>query len=217
MANSPTLRGERETALADYVHTRVAGLQEGYRRRDGDVLAAMAKLRRGVSGTPGADPALWELTLAAMPEEITAREVMSRDERDGAPTVWERAAYDAITLHALHQQSRSDRMHRRGGATVGAATATLGVRSGSVEAVRARFHALGTAGDHDARLVHLRGVISQLRSHGIALDYGRLAVDLARLEDRKYADRVLLAWGRDYHRAPAATPKSIDTETGAPQ
>lgn len=206
MANSPTSRGDRETALADYVGTRVAHLQDRYRRRESEALAAMAKLRRGVSGTPGADPALWELTLGAMPEQITAREVMTRDERDGAPTVWERAAYDAITLYALHQQSRSDRMHRRGGASVGAATATLGVRNGAEQAVRARFHALGTAGDHDARLVHLRGMITQLRSHDIPLDYARLAIDLARLEDRKYAERVLLAWGRDFHRSPATTP-----------
>jgi CRISPR system Cascade subunit CasB len=65
MANAPTLRGERETVLAEYV--KVAKLQDRYRRRDSEALAAMAKLRRGVGGKPGADPALWELTLAGMP------------------------------------------------------------------------------------------------------------------------------------------------------
>jgi CRISPR system Cascade subunit CasB len=83
-----------------------------------------------------------------------------------------------------------------------AATAALGGRAGAQDAVRARFHALGTALDHDARLVHLRGLISQLRGFDISLDYARLAVDLYRLDDGTYADRVLLAWGRDYHRRP---------------
>ncbi|WP_406279463.1 type I-E CRISPR-associated protein Cse2/CasB [Nocardia sp. NBC_00881] len=212
MANAPTSHGERETALADYVADKVAELQDRYRRRDSEALAAMAKLRRGVGGNPGTDPALWGLTLAEMPEHITAREIMTRDERDGASTVWERAAYDAITLHALHQQSRSDRMHRRG-TTIGTATAALGARAGAQDAVRARFHALGTASDHDARLIHLRGLISQLRGYDIPLDYARLAVDLCRLDDGTYADRVLLAWGRDYHRRPATTS---NTDNAAP-
>jgi CRISPR system Cascade subunit CasB len=68
MANSPKSRGERETALAEYVGTRVARLQDDYRRRDSEALAAMARLRRGVGGGPGADPALWELTLAGLEE-----------------------------------------------------------------------------------------------------------------------------------------------------
>ncbi|MFI2282591.1 type I-E CRISPR-associated protein Cse2/CasB [Nocardia beijingensis] len=209
MANAPTSRGERETALADYVGEKITALQDRYRRRDSEALAAMARLRRGVGGRPGADPALWELTLADLQEKIEVRQTMTRAEHDGASTVWERAAYDAITLHALHQQSRSDRMHRRG-PTIGTATAALGVRAGAQDAVRARFHALGTASDHDARLIHLRGLISQLRSYDIALDYARLAVDLCRLDDGTYAERVLLSWGRDYHRKPAATPKTSD-------
>jgi CRISPR system Cascade subunit CasB len=140
---------------------------------------------------------------------------MTRAEYDGAATVWERAAYDAITLHAHHQQSRSERMHRRG-PSLGAATAVLGDHTRSSEAVRARFHALATAGDHAARLIHLRGIIAQLRSFDIPLDYARLAVDLARLDDGTYADRVLLAWGRDYHRKSEATSDDA-TESGDSQ
>lgn len=221
MTNSSTLYGdreERETALREYVGGQVAALQDRYRRRDGEALAAMAKLRRGVGGTPGADPTLWELTIAGLPEVLTARQTMSKDERDGAATVWERAAYDAITLHALHQQSRDDRMHRPGG-SLGVAIRTLGRRANSSDAVRARFHAMGSAVDHEARLVHLRGLISQLRAFDIPLDYARLAVDLRRLDDGTYADRVLLAWGRDYHRGPAttSTPNNGASATGDQQ
>ncbi|WP_406281859.1 type I-E CRISPR-associated protein Cse2/CasB [Nocardia sp. NBC_00881] len=50
------------------------------------------------------------------------------------------------------------------------------------------------------RLVYLRGLISQLRTHSIPLDYGRVARDLRRLDDRGFAPRLLLDWGRDYHR-----------------
>ncbi|MGY1960792.1 type I-E CRISPR-associated protein Cse2/CasB [Nocardia gipuzkoensis] len=215
MANSPKSRGDRKTALAEYVGSRVARLQDDYRRRDSDALAAMAQLRRGVGGRPGADPALWELTLAGLEEKIEARNTMTRAERDGAAIVWERAAYDAITLHALHQQSRSDRMHRRG-PSLGAATAVLGARAASSEAVRARFHALATAGDHSARLIHLRGIIAQLRSFDIPLDYARLAEDLVCLDDGIDANDVLLTWGRDYHRKPKATSDDA-TESGDPQ
>ncbi|AXK88202.1 type I-E CRISPR-associated protein Cse2/CasB [Nocardia farcinica] len=207
MGNVSLSFGEREKALAEYVGKQVTTLQEAYRRKDGNGLAAMAKLRRGVGRAAGADPALWEFTLAEFPEAITDQ--LSWDERDGVATVWERAAYDAITLHAVHQQSRTGRMHQKG-RSVGAAAALLGRQADAENAVRARFHALGTALDHDARLVHLRGLISQLRNHEISLDYARLAVDLRRLDDGTYADRVLLAWGRDYHRSPKADPTSDD-------
>jgi len=191
-------------------------MQDRYRNGDGEALAAMARLRRGVTTAPGSDPALWELTLADMPDLIATPDIMTREEHDGVATVWERAAHNAITLHAVHQQSRSDRMHRTG-PTVGAAVAALGRAVGAVDAVRARFHALGTAGDHDARLIHLRGLITQMRNHGIPLDYARLAVDLARLDDGTYADRVLLAWGRDYHRKPTEAEHAADNTEGVKQ
>ncbi|MGW4371515.1 type I-E CRISPR-associated protein Cse2/CasB [Nocardia takedensis] len=215
MTHPSPSRGDREAALAEHVRSKVAVLQDRYRRRDGDALAAMANLRRGVTRAPGVDPALWELTLVGMPTLIT--DVWTRDERDGAATVWERAAYNAITLHAVHQQSRTERMHRTG-STFGAAVATLGQRAGSSDAVRARFHAVGVATDHDTRLVHLRGIITQLRSHDIPLDYARLAVDLACLDDGTHPERVLLKWGRDYHRqkkATANTTATANTDNGS--
>ncbi|NEW51649.1 type I-E CRISPR-associated protein Cse2/CasB [Nocardia cyriacigeorgica] len=212
MTKSSTSHGDREDALAAYVGKQVSVLQDRYRSRHSDALAAMAKLRRGVGGQPGSNPELWELTLGHMPEVLVTPEFMSCDERDGVSTVWERAAFDAITLHALHQQSRVGRMHTTGG-TVGSAAQALGVLAGSQQAVQARFQALGTATDHDARLVHLRGLISQFRSFDIPLDYARLAVDLRRLDDGFYADRVLLKWARDYRirEQSGKTPDAPET------
>ncbi|UGT59942.1 type I-E CRISPR-associated protein Cse2/CasB [Nocardia asteroides] len=211
MTNVSMSFGDREKLLRDYVSGRVSVLQRRYREQDADARAALAELRRGVGGAPGTDPLLWKLTVDGFPAELNAPETLTRAEHDGAATVWERAAFDAITLFALHQQSRTSAMHRAG-IGLGAAVRVLGTRAGSEDAVRARFHALGTAQDHPARLIHLRGLITQCRAFDIALDYGRLAVDLGRLDRNTYADRVLLAWARDLHRRPreatADTPET---------
>ncbi|MEV0356897.1 type I-E CRISPR-associated protein Cse2/CasB [Nocardia sp. NPDC050697] len=213
MTNASKSFGEREKLLRDHVDRRVSVLQKQYRAQDADARAALAELRRGVGGAPGTDPLLWKLTIDGLPAELNAPETLTRAERDGAATVWERAAFDAITLFALHQQSRTGAMHRAG-VGLGAAVRALGAEAGSEQAVRTRFHALGTAQDHPARLIHLRGLITQCRAFDVALDYGKLSVDLGRLDRNTYADRVLLAWARDFHRkapeAAAGTP-----ETGA--
>lgn len=197
----------RDTALEDFVTGRVATLQARYLRDEPQALAAMARLRRGVGATPGTRPDIWELTLADMPDTLVDRRYYTRAERDGAPTAWEVAAHDAITLHAWHQQSRREPMHLRG-RRFGTAVWTLGERTSSAEAVRRRFHALGTASHHDARLAYLRALISQFRSNSIPVDYGKLARDLRRLDDSTYSAAVLLEWGRDYHQKPSAPTDS---------
>ncbi|MFE3758034.1 type I-E CRISPR-associated protein Cse2/CasB [Nocardia tengchongensis] len=192
---------EKDRELTRFVAERVSLLQARYLRDDARAVAALARLRRGVATRAGSMPELWELTFDNMPTMLADESDFSRSERDGAPTKWEQAAHDAITLHAWHQQSRSEPMHRNR-AGFGTALRTLGDRI-SPEGVRRRFHALGTTSQHDARLIMLRGLVGQLRAHSIPLDYGRLACDLRRLDGGTYAKDVLLQWGRDYHRAPA--------------
>lgn len=192
---------DKDRELARFVAERVSGLQSRYLRDDAVAVAALARLRRGVAKRAGSLPELWELTFDDLPEILADESDYSRSERDGTPTQWEQAVHDAITLHAWHQQSRSEPMHRyRAG--FGTALRTLGDRT-SAEGIRRRFHALGTAAHHDARLIMLRALVGQLRAHSIPLDYGRLACDLRRLDGGTYAKDVLLQWGRDYHRAPA--------------
>ena len=66
--------------------------------------------------------------------------------------------------------------------------------------MRARFTAIGTASTWDETVYHARGIIQQLRAFAVPLDYGRFAGDLYLLRKPSSADRVRLAWGRDFYR-----------------
>lgn len=203
-ASAPASPGTPDQQLERFVAARVSALQRDYLADRASAVGALARLRRAVTSSPGADPATWGETLDGLPEALVGR-------RDG-PSPHESAAHAAITVFAVHQQSRSEPMHR-GGQSLGAAVRLLGQRTGAEDAVRRRFHALGTASSLPETLHHLRGLVTQLRSAGIALDYGRLARDLRRLQDPRYADEVRLAWGRAYHRTPTASSEDTQQQT----
>ncbi|MFF2396320.1 type I-E CRISPR-associated protein Cse2/CasB [Nocardia sp. NPDC058114] len=203
--------------LEEYVHQGISRRQAAYLRRESSALADMAKLRRGIGAPPGRLPELWALTLDGLPVSPWESAGRGPSSTEAEPTAWELAAYDAMTVHALHQQSRVQPMHRRDFTSLGRAVRRLGTSAGAEDAVRSRFHVIGTAQDHDARLTYLRGLIGQLRAFQIPLDYARLAVDLYKLETGRYADQVLLSWGRDYHRNLAPTTHSATPETGEDQ
>jgi CRISPR system Cascade subunit CasB len=150
-------------------------------------------------------PELWRYTLAELPDE--------RPPRDGTPTVSERAAYTAMTLFAIHQQSRGQEMHQSG-QSLGTAVRQLQARAGSAAAVRRRFEALGTAETFAEVVHHARGLINQLRAHGITLDYGMFTEDLVYLQTRA-ADRVRLRWGRDFYRIPKQSRHTDDDSPAA--
>ncbi|MGW5571680.1 type I-E CRISPR-associated protein Cse2/CasB [Nocardia thailandica] len=200
--------------LTEHVHRCVSARQAAYLRRENDALAAMAKLRRGIAAPPGRLPELWELTLGGLPPAPWKGPGEGSSEAVAPATAWERAAYDAMTLHASHQQSRTLPMHRRGAGSLGNAAQRLGVSANAAEAVRSRFHLIATAQDHAARLTYLRALIGQLRAHDIALDYARLTSDLYWLDTGRFADGVLLDWARDYHRQPPKTETTDSPETG---
>jgi CRISPR system Cascade subunit CasB len=191
-------------ALGTCVARKVTAWQRDYLRRRPEALATLARLRRGVGKEVGAVPELWMYTLDGLPEQ--------QPRRDGSPTVSERAAYTAMTLFAVHQQSRGQEMHQPG-QSLGTAVRQLRVRAASADAVRRRFEALGTAETFPEVVHHARGLITQLRSHGIPLDYGRFTEDLVYLQTRG-ADRVRLRWGRDFYRIPKQS-EHIDDDTPA--
>lgn len=201
--STPTREPTPDDALSEYVGAKVSQLQAKYLKRVPNALATMARLRHGVTAPPGSVPDIWEDTLGELPKELTGR--------TDDPNAWETAAHFAITLHAVHQQSRIKPMHRGDGATVGRAAAKLG-QVASAEAVRRRFHIIATATTPDARLTHLRGLITQLRSESIPLDYGQLSVDLRRLSNPNLVKGVILRWGRDFHFKPA-NPEPATGET----
>jgi CRISPR system Cascade subunit CasB len=189
-------------AVGELVDSRVAALQERYRRNTSAGVSELAALRRAATQAPGVDPRVWALTLAGVPVEPSAGD---------EPTHTERAVHAAMTLYAVHQQSQPDRMHRPG-YSLGRSVRTLGQRIGNEQAVRRRFEALGTAATFAELMQHSRGLVRQLRSEAIPLDYGQFADDLVALQSPTGADRVRLRWGRDYHRARPADR----TETSTP-
>ncbi|QSB14410.1 type I-E CRISPR-associated protein Cse2/CasB [Natronosporangium hydrolyticum] len=176
--------------LGRFVGHRVSALQRGFLAKEQYSVAALARLRRGVGKEVGELVELGQYTLLGLPEQ--------EFEPDEGATYEERAAYTAITLYAVHQQSRSAGMHQPG-IGLGNAVATL-ARKGNSDAVQRRFEALGTAESFGETVHHARGLITQLRGAGIGIDYGRFADELYFLQVPGGAARVRLQWGRDFYR-----------------
>jgi CRISPR system Cascade subunit CasB len=192
MTDTPTLVERIETLVS----RRAAQLQAGYRRDDAAAVAELAILRRGVSMRPGADARLIGLTFANLHLETRGLP----DE----PTAAERAVYAALTLFAVHQQSQRDTSMHRPGASFGESARILVGRAGSDDAIRRRFTVIATATSWEERTHHARAMIQQFRAQSVSLDYGRFARDLYGLQDPRWADRVRLAWGRDFYRVDRA-------------
>jgi CRISPR system Cascade subunit CasB len=175
-----------------FVDERVADLQSRYLNisyRDPAAVAALARLRRGVGKGPGEVIDLLEYTTVTWP--------VDGDE----PGDEEWAVHVALTLFAVHQQSRGERMHRRGRG-LGVALRSLhdGDQRTLPDPLARRFRMLGTADDFAEFTHHLRGVVQLLRAGGAPLDYGVLTDQLVDWQ-RGHRSRVQLAWGRQFHRA----------------
>jgi CRISPR system Cascade subunit CasB len=192
---------QSRVSLDDQLRKAVLEVVAGLQRRlfsephDAYVLARLAKLRRAVTSAPGSDPDVWADTIGALPERLS-----QGAQAENEPTHFERAAHEAITLYALHQQSRTTAVHRQD-ISLGSAARRLARATGRDDAIRSRFQAVATAGSAAAVLHHLRALITLLRSESIQLDYAQLAVDLRQLHEGTRADQVRLRWGRDFHRA----------------
>jgi len=86
-----------------------------------------------------------------------------------------------------------------------------------VHPVDRRFTAATTATGPTELVLHLRGLVTQLRGIGQPLDYTRLHEDLCLWQDPRRAGEVRRRWGMQYFtrvkRAPATTPEdTTDTE-----
>ncbi|EID14938.1 type I-E CRISPR-associated protein Cse2/CasB [Mycolicibacterium phlei] len=189
-APSPPQRGLR--ALGSAIDQRLQRLQADYLGGAPHARATLAKLRRAVGKPAGAVPEVWAYTIGFVPAALT----WDRDE----PSHAEQAAHAAMTLYALHQQAMPVPAHVRG-VSFGAAVARLARGDGSREAaVTRRFMSVATAISIEEILVHVRGLITQLRGEQLGFDYARLADDLYQLLNPQYAGSVRLAWGRDFYR-----------------
>lgn len=200
MSDTETIPEDVDQSLRSYVATKVSVLQARYCRDDSTAAASLARLRRAVTAAPGADSAVWEETFEGLPGGLIGR--------NDTPSRHEVAAHAAITLFAVHQQSKRDPMHTTG-IGFGQAVQRLAAagRNGD-SAVLRRFQALSTATDFAETTYHARSLITQFRTANVQLDYGRFAEDLADLQLPSRADGVRLRWGREYYRPDRAIQKT---------
>ena len=90
----------------------------------------------------------------------------------GEPSNAEMAVYTALTLFALHQQSKdikSECMHCEG-TTLGAACGSLVADEDDRDRVASRFNAMATSANLRELSNHLRGIVQLLRAKDIGLD-----------------------------------------------
>jgi CRISPR system Cascade subunit CasB len=200
-ATSPTGTTRSLGTVGRVVDAHVSDLQRRFlstEYRDPDAVAALARLRRGAGKPPGAVLDILEFTTDE--SFWVGREDAPADA--AATARHEYAAHVAMTLYATHQQSRGERMHRRGRG-IGQALRALhtGDPARIPDPLTQRFRMLGTADSPDELTHHLRGAVQLLRAGSVPLDYGLLADQLVDWR-RGRRDRVQLAWGRGFYRTP---------------
>ena len=183
---------------------RQEGLQARYRRNEARARGDLAALRKGANRLPGELPEIWELTSVHVP-----------DYAGDAPTWEETAVHAAMTLYAVHQQSRTEPMFAPGRGLGHAARSLIGPPDEENPSARARFNALVTSTTVTELLHHLRGLISLLRARSITLDHAMLADDILHFQQPGGARRIRLTWARQYQSLPAESLPTIDDASPA--
>jgi CRISPR system Cascade subunit CasB len=179
----------------------VAPLQRGYLDDQPHAVAALARLRRGAGKEFSQVPDLWGLadTGALHGKPKDGGRLLSEEELTRA----EDAVHVALTLWALHQQSRRKGMHqadhRKTPKGVGAAVRRLMPAGDIAEPVRKRLVRAGNAPDLPALAQRLRDIVLLLRREDIELDYALLAEQLYHWQETGGQDAVRRAWGRSFH------------------
>ncbi|MEW2635656.1 type I-E CRISPR-associated protein Cse2/CasB [Streptomyces sp. NPDC048389] len=196
-------------------------LQRGCLADRPQAVAALARLRRGAGREAGQLPDLWAL-IDTGPLHDTPDGARPMSERELVRA--EDALHVALTLYALHQQSRSAGMHqadqpdrRRG---LGAAVRRM-MKPGEIdEPVHKRLVRAGTAPDLATLAQRLRDIVVLLRREGFELDYGLLAGQLYTWQWPGGADTVRREWGRSFHawqdKPKHAGRPSVDGLAGTP-
>ncbi|MFD6098262.1 type I-E CRISPR-associated protein Cse2/CasB [Nocardiopsis flavescens] len=197
--------------IGSFVDERIRSIQGGYMKDRPEAVALLAKLRRGAGKPLAAVPELLGLTLDhRFYEEFP----VGHRHIDDA----EAAVHEALTLYALHQQSKRDQgMHRRG-RDLGGAVRRLMPGGAIDEPLRRRFVQAGSAVDQGVRLDRLRGIVKLLRVADVPLDYGLLADQLYQVRAlRDGPARVRAAWGRGFQSHRPETAETPENGTGSPE
>lgn len=185
--------------LRDSVARTVDRLQHDYLNdqygRDGaDARSALAEFRKASALDPEENPIGMQHMMALLTPPLDEQLIGRGD----APSPSETALYRSLSLFGVHMQSAKKPMHTRE-VSFAHACGQLVPRSES-KSTKSRFDALQLAPDDQSRAVHLRSLVSLLRSYEIAFDYGNFAEDIRALTDPSRRSTVLLRWGRDFAR-----------------
>lgn len=164
--------------------------------------ALLAQLRRQAGQSIVNDPLSIDRTLSTLRPGLSPKEIGKGD----APSPSEEAAFQALSLFALHMQSAKKPVHVEK-ISFASACGKLYQVSDS-KSMKLRFDAMLQARDQRSRLIHARSLITLLRSKELSFDYGRFAVDLRALAKPGRREGVLLRWGRDF--ALARTTEDSD-------
>ncbi|WP_371177249.1 type I-E CRISPR-associated protein Cse2/CasB [Buchananella felis] len=194
--------GNKTVETASRVLEGERGLQRRYLEGESRARAELAQLRKAVPSSPGDVPAIWHLTSVEVPTG-------AGDE----PTWEEIAVHTALTLYAVHQQSRSEPMHVRDQGLGHAARALVGTGTDENDSLRARFNALVTSSTITELRHHLKTFSSLLRAKGIPMDYVLLAGDLVRFQTPGGASAMRLTWAREFAALP---PVQLSSSTTSP-
>lgn len=170
--------------------------------------ALRAQLRGALNREVGSVPAIWDLTLDKRKGGLS----------DGA-TRGEKAVHGALTLWAFHQgaavkiaSAPSDRPLSFASAIRVVAERQKGDKRAEETPIFNRFSAAVQAPTFDGLLVHLRSLVSQLKSAGIPCDYAKLAADLFLWQDSGCRSSVMRDWGRQFARALLESPVASSGE-----
>lgn len=183
-----------QTTVKSYVTDKVKDIYEQKEEKGSSLaIAQLAQLRRGAGNDPANNPGLWEIVFGKSKNTPNFPEHYKG--KGDALSYEEQATYAAVTLFALHQQSRSQPMHVPN-FRFGTAVGQLVLQTS--ESMKKRFDALLKARSESARRHYLRSLITLLRSEEIAFDYGQFAQDYMQLLNPEKRDAIILRWSRDF-------------------
>ncbi|WP_328380662.1 type I-E CRISPR-associated protein Cse2/CasB (plasmid) [Streptomyces sp. NBC_00440] len=200
----------------------IVPLQRGYLGDQSFTVGALARLRRGAGKEFSQVPDLWGLVDTGGLHTTPGEGLWPLSEAE--LTRAEDALHVAVTLWALHQQSRGTAMHRAQapgsprGLGAGVRALMPPTRAGDTneagEAVRKRLVRAGTAPGLTVLSQRLRDIVVLLHGGDIPLDYALLAGQLYQWQEPGGRDAVRREWGRSFHsyrpsqKAGTGTPAS---------
>ena len=141
-----------------------------------DARRVLAELRQSAARSVSTDPLALQRVLMLLEPPLSDDALGHTDK----PSPSELAAYNALTLFAQHMQSATKPAHTTE-CSFARACGRLQTLSES-NSIKPRFDAMQSARDEASRVLHLRSLVTLLRSKELAFDYGSFARDLRSLQ-----------------------------------